>query len=73
MKNKLFDFSKGEHRKPIPLEDLDIPIYLDKEIRTPILKLAVELKVSPKELIETMLKNGIQNFQEYKKIKFPKS
>lgn len=67
------DFTKGEHRKPIPLEDLNIPIYLDKDIRTQILKLAIELKISPKELINTFLKNGIRNFKEYEKIKFPKS
>ncbi len=67
MKKKL-DFSKATQREPIKIEDIEIPFYLEKDIRVSILKKAKELKIDPRELVHILLRNGMRDITDIEKL-----
>jgi hypothetical protein len=48
---KNIDLTKSITREPLKVEDMDIPFYLDKDVRIAILKKSQELKVDPRLLV----------------------
>ena len=58
---KEYDFSKAEQGKFYrPLEELEIPIYLDKEIEKFFIKKALERNLKIEELINGILREEIK-------------
>lgn len=58
---KEYDFSKAEQGKFYrPLEELEIPIYLDKEIEKFFIKKALEKNLKIEELINGILREEIK-------------
>ena len=58
---KHYDFSKAEKGKFYrPIEELDIPVYLDKSIKEFYKEAATRKKVGLNELINKILKNEMK-------------
>jgi len=58
---KEYDFSKAEQGKFYrPLEELEIPIYLDKEVKTFFSKKAVERKIGVDKIVNTILRKEME-------------
>ncbi len=47
-------------RKKLEIQDLDIPFYLDEEIRTRLIKKAIEQGISPRDLLHNILKKELK-------------
>ena len=62
---KHYDFSKAEQGKfTRPIEKLEIPIYLDQEIKEFYFNKAKEKKVDPKIFINRILKKEMEIIKE---------
>ena len=58
---KEYDFSKAEQGKFYrPLEELEIPVYLDKKVRTFFSKKAVEKNVELNQIVNAVLLKEIE-------------
>ncbi len=62
---KEYDFSKAEQGKFYrPIEELEIPIYLDKEIKTFFSKKASERHIDLGQIINTILRKEMEILKE---------
>ena len=58
---KEYDFSEGAQAKfYCPLEELEIPVYLDKEIEAFFTKKAIERKLELKSIVNTILRKEME-------------
>ncbi|MFQ5685346.1 MAG: hypothetical protein ACE5GV_01670 [Candidatus Scalindua sp.] len=64
---KEYDFTNAEQGKFYrPIEQLEIPIYIDKNIQKVIVSVADKSNKSISELVNTLLKNDIEIAQSLK-------
>ncbi len=64
---KEYDFTDSEQGKFYrPMEELEIPIYIDKNIQKVIMSVADKSNKSVSELVNTLLKNDIEIAQSLK-------
>lgn len=62
---KEYDFSKGERGKFYrPVDELEIPVYLDKEVKTFFSKKASERHIDLGQVINTILRKEIEILKE---------
>ena len=62
---KEYDFTKAEQGKfSRPLDELEIPIYLEKSIKEFYFKKAREKNIDPKKFINTILKKEMEIIKE---------
>lgn len=62
---KNYDFSKAEQGKFYrPIEELEIPIYLDKEVKEFFSKNAIKRNIGLDKVINTILKKEMQMLKE---------
>ena len=62
---KNYDFSKAEQGKFYrPIEELEIPIYLDKEVKEFFSKKAIDRNVRLDRVINTILRKEMQMLKE---------
>lgn len=62
---KEYDFSKAEQGKFYrPMEELEIPVYLDKKVKTFFSKKALDKKVKLGEMINTILCKEMEILEE---------
>ncbi len=62
-----YDFTDAEQGKFYrPMEELEIPIYIDKNIQKVIVSVADKSNKSISELVNTLLKNDIEIAQSLK-------
>jgi len=58
---KEYDFSKGEQAKfYTPVEELEIPIYLEKEVEAFFARKAMDRKLDLKSVINTILRKEME-------------
>lgn len=64
---KEYDFTNAEQGKFYrPMEQLEIPVYIDKNIQKVIVSVADKSNKSISELVNTLLKNDIEIAQSLK-------
>ena len=64
---KEYDFKDAEQGKFYrPIEDLEIPIYIDKNIQKVIVSVVDKSNMSISELVNSLLKNDIEIAQSLK-------
>jgi len=64
---KEYDFKDAEQGKFYrPIEDLEIPIYIDKNIQKVIVSVADKSNMSTSELVNSLLKNDLEIAQSLK-------
>ena len=64
---KEYDFTNAEQGKFYrPMEQLEIPVYIDKNIQKVIVSVADKSNKSISELVKTLLKNDIEIAQSLK-------
>ena len=64
---KEYDFTDAEQGKFYrPIEDLEIPIYIDKNIQKVIVSVADKSNMSTSELVNSLLKNDLEIAQSLK-------
>jgi len=62
---KEYDFSKAEQRKFYrPIEDIELPIYLDKKIKKFFIKKALDKNIELDKVINTILRKEMEMLEE---------
>ena len=62
---KAYDFSKAEQGKFYrPIEDIELPIYLDKKIKKFFIKKALDKNIELDKVINTILRKEMEMLEE---------